>query len=121
MLNFGEVLIYFRSDFEHINSTLQCRLVKQYCWSFYGSPLWSFMSNGFRNICISWRKALRKIGKISNRTHCNLVDMLSDSDPLEQRLVHIFKKFSDQALMCGFKTSKVNYSNGMLESNFCVL
>ena len=96
----------FRSDFGHINSTLQCRLFKQYCCSFYGSPLWYFMSNGFRNICISWRKALRKIWKISNRTHCNLVAMLSDSDPLEKRLVQIFKKFSDKALMYGSRLLK---------------
>ena len=81
------------------------------------------MSNGFRNICISWRKALRKIWKISNRTHCKLVAMLSDSDPLEQRLVHIFKKFIDKALMYGSRLLKSTtlYSNGMLESNFCVL
>ena len=59
------------------------------------------MSNGFRNICISWRKALRKIWNINNRTHCNIVAMLSESDPLEQRLVQIFKMFSDIALMYG--------------------
>ena len=41
-----------------------------------------------------------------NRTHCNLVAMLSDSDPLEQRFVHIFKKFSDKALMYGSRRLK---------------
>ena len=79
---------------------------KQHCCSFYGSSLWSVKSNGFRNICISWRKALRKIWKISNRTHCDLVAELSDSKPLEQKLAQIFKKFSDKALMFGSRLLK---------------
>ena len=110
MLKFGEVLIYLDQTLDiwipHYSVVFLNNIVAVFMVLHCGL-LWV---NGFRNICISWRKALRNIWKISNRTHCNLVAMLSDSEPLEQRLVQIFKKFIDKALMYGsIKTSKVNY------------
>ena len=104
--SFGKVFNIFRSNFGHIYSSLQCRLFKQYCCSFYGSPIWSVISKGFNDICIAWKKALRKIWRISNRTHCDLVASLSDSVPLEQKLVQIFLRFKSKAFLHGCKLLK---------------
>ena len=107
----------FRSDFGHIYSSLQCRLFKQYCCSFYGSPIWSVTSKGFNDICIAWRKALRKIWRVSNRTHCDLVASLSDSIPLEQKLVQIFLRFKSKAFLNGCKLLKSTIQVACLNPN----
>ena len=111
----------FRSDFGHIYSSLQCQLFKKYCCSFYGSPIWSVLSKGFSDICIAWRRALRKIWKISNRTHCDLVAELSNSVPLEQKLVQIFMRFHSKALLFGSNLLKSTIRVACLNPNstFC--
>ncbi len=69
----------FKADFGHIDPYVQCKLFKQYCCSFYGAPLWLLSSQDVSDACIAWRKALRKIWKLSPMTHCDVVALV----PLE--------------------------------------
>ncbi len=73
---------------------MQCKLFKQYCCSFYGAPLWLLSSQGVSDACIAWRKALRKIWKLSPMTHCDVVALEVESKPLEVSLRQRFCKFS---------------------------
>ena len=80
------------SDFGHIDPYYTCKLFKQYCCSFYGAPLWSISHH--KDICIAWRKALRKLWRLHPQTHCDILAMISDCVPLE---VNLFKRFSKYA------------------------
>ena len=40
-----------RADFGAIDSTIQCLLFKQYCCTFYGSPLWRNNGASLRQVC----------------------------------------------------------------------
>ena len=38
----------FMCNFGHVYSFMKCKLLKQYCCSFYGAPLWILDSNSIR-------------------------------------------------------------------------
>ncbi len=61
------------------------------CCSYYGVALWNFVH--YNNICIAWRKALRKMWHVSHMTLCNIITLLSESKPLELGLMQRFCKF----------------------------
>ncbi len=85
----------FKADFGHIHPYVQCKLFKQYCCSFYGAPLWLLCSQGVSDTCIAWRKALRKIRKLSTITHCDVVALIAESKSLEIISTGIDKYGSD--------------------------
>ncbi len=51
-------------------------------------------SQGMSDACIAWRKALRKIWKLSPVTHCDVVALIAERKPLEVSLRQRFCKFS---------------------------
>ena len=83
---------------QHINNVLcffashdpitKLKLLKAYCNSFYGSVLWDLtMTNAsIRDVCIAWRKGLRRIWDLPHNTHCNLLPLLCDTLPLMDEL-----------------------------------
>ena len=81
------------SDFGHIDPYYSCKLFKQYCCSFYGSPLWSF--NSCKDVCIAWRKALRKLWRLHPQTHGDILAVISECVPLEINLYRRFSKFTE--------------------------
>ncbi len=91
---YGFLVNLFKADFGHIHPYVQCKRFKQYCCSFYGAPVWLLSSQGVSDACIAWRKALRKIWKLSPMTHCDVVARVTESKPLEVSLRKRFCKFS---------------------------
>ena len=61
----------FMGDFQGIKSKLKCDLFSTYCTSYYGSNLCNF--HRLDSLEVQWRKALRRIWIVPNRTHCNLL------------------------------------------------
>ena len=59
----------FMADFSQIHSHIKCHLFKLYCCSYYGAPLWCLQSNMVSRLCVAWRKASRKIWRLSPRTY----------------------------------------------------
>ncbi len=99
-------IIYSFHDFGHIHPYVQCKLFKQYCYSFYGELLWLLSSQGVSNAFIAWRKALRKIWKLSPMTHYDV-----ESKPLEVSL---------RQRSCKFSTGIDKYGSDVLETVFNV-
>ncbi len=58
----------FSANYGHISPYLQCKLFKQYSCSFYGAPLWLLSSYIVNKACTAWRKALRKMWRLSPMT-----------------------------------------------------
>ena len=83
----------FMADFSQIHSHIKCHLFKLYCCSYYGAPLWCLQSTMVSRLCVAWRKASRHIWRLSPRTHCDILPLLSDCAPRDISLKQRFMKF----------------------------
>ena len=86
----------FMSEFGHLYGAIKCKLFKQYCCSYYGSPLWDLSSKGVDSLCIAWRKALRSLWKVHPMTHNDIIAVMSDTLPLKLQLLKRFCKFYEK-------------------------
>ena len=89
----------FMADFGHVYSSVKCKLFHQYCCSYYGAPLWNFNSAAVEGLCIAWRKALRILFGVSNRTHCHIIELLAGKLPLKTQMIKRFVKFYENCSM----------------------
>jgi len=70
------------------------RLFNNFCMSLYGCQLWNLASTTvLEPIYIAWRKCIRRIFKIPNMTHCNLVHLICQDICIKTRLHRRFIKF----------------------------
>ena len=77
----------FMSNFGHTYSFIKCSLFKQFCCSFYGSPLWNLNGPGVQSLCVDWRKSLRSLWRVLHlMTHCDVIAALSDQFPIKVSL-----------------------------------
>ena len=67
----------FFADFRNANSYMRNELFQKYCTAFYGSQLYPLYDNSMQSIYCSWRVAVRKIWRVPNITHCNLLPYLA--------------------------------------------
>ena len=85
------------SDFGQLSYIVKWKLFNQYCWSFYGSPLWSLKSTIVESMCVDWRKALRSLWRVEPRKHCDLITAVSNQIALILSLkkiyIYMFKYF----------------------------
>ncbi len=86
----------FIAEFGQLYGFLKCRLFKQCCYSFYGSPLWGLDSKGVESLCITWRKSLRLLWRLHPMTHKDTITAISDVLPLalqlNKRIVNFYEK-----------------------------
>lgn len=68
--------------FRQLNALARYRLFNSYCTSYYGSELWQLDNHSIDKLSVAWRKGLRLIWKLPNRTHCHLLPMISDCLPV---------------------------------------
>ena len=65
----------------------------QYCCSRCGAPLCNINSAAVESLCIAWRKALRVLFGVNNRTHCHIIELLAGKLPLKIQMIKRFVKF----------------------------
>ena len=53
-----------------------------------------------QSVCVDWRKALRCVWSVNNRTHCDIITYLSNQFPLILNLKKRFIKFIRNSLVC---------------------
>ena len=88
----------FISNLGHTYSFIKCSLslFKQFCCSFYGSPLWNLNDPGVQSLCVDWRKSLRSLWRVHPMTHCDVIAALSDQlsikVSLERRYIRSINK-----------------------------
>jgi len=76
----------------------QLSLMKTYCRSFYGAVLRDRSNVSIRDVCVVWRKGLRRTWDLPHNTHCNLLPLLCDVLPLMDELSCRCAKFIANAL-----------------------
>jgi len=65
----NKTLSYFRS----LDSLVQHKLIQSYCTRFYGCELWLLNNPKLEDLCVAWRKSIRKIWKLPQQAHCILL------------------------------------------------
>jgi hypothetical protein len=61
-------------------------LMKSYCMSFYGSVLWDLTHPAVEDVCIAWRKGLRRVWGLPHNSHSILLPPLCTMLPLFDEL-----------------------------------
>ena len=80
-------------NFSYCSYDVRYELLKSYYISFYGSPLWNMTSKCMFVFYVTWRKAIRKLFDIPNRTHCDLLPIIADCKHIETQLLCRLVKF----------------------------
>ena len=91
--NFNKSVNILMANFGTISHNILCKLFIQYCCSFYGISLCNIRSHFMKAICISWRKAKRRICKLPYRTHNFILPHLLKTAPLEVQIEKRIVKF----------------------------
>ena len=72
------------SDFSFSECSTLSHLFNTYCMNIYGSPLWKYYDkNLLEAFYVAWRKSLRRVWKISNVTHNNLLPFIHNCHPID--------------------------------------
>ena len=72
------------ADFSFVDSSTLSRLFDSYCMNLYGSQLFRYNDiKSMELLYVTWRKSIRKIWKISPRSHCNLLHHINSCDPID--------------------------------------
>ncbi len=96
--SFWKYFNMFMCDFGHTCYFVKSKLFKIYCCSFYGAPLWFLYGPAVKELCVAWRKALRKVWNVPPQTHNKTIALLSDSMPLDISLKACFCKFAKEPI-----------------------
>jgi hypothetical protein len=67
--------------FGKLSCITKLRLFSSYCSSFFGCELWDLGDQSVVQICIEWRKAIRRIWNVSHMTHSYLLPLISQCLP----------------------------------------
>ena len=105
----------FLANFNTCRISIKNKLFHQYCCAYYGSQLWPLWNSSFENICVKWRKAVRKIWDLPYRTHCAMLPIIADAFPIEISLECKFVKFLKSTI--GSHNRSVAYMANFMKSN----
>ena len=83
------------ANFGHLNSSVLKVLMTSFCTSLYGCQTWNLTCSSLKKLYISWNKAVRKIWKLSNLCHTNILPYLMQSLYISEQLVCRFAKLID--------------------------
>ena len=80
-------------DFKDIPCDVKAKMLDSYCLDVYGSQLWNYSKHDVDMFFTAWRKSIRRIWKIPNTTHCNLLSSINSSVPIVINLERRCAKF----------------------------
>lgn len=68
---------YMLADFNMLNSDVLKQLHNSYCMNFYGSELLNLNKSYMLKIYTAWRKVMRRIYRLNNRTHNYIINNIA--------------------------------------------
>lgn len=72
--------------FSKLKSSIVDKLFHSYCMSIYGCELWLLSNTRIEDLCVTWRKSLRRVWRLPYTTHCYLLPLLSQCLSLEDEI-----------------------------------
>ena len=89
------------ADFSFVDSNTLAVLFDSYCMSIYRSQLFKlYDKNSVNCIYVAWRKAIKKIWKIPNISHCRLLPHINDCNDIDSILERRCKRFLYNVFNC---------------------
>jgi hypothetical protein len=64
-----------------LKSCVKYKLFQSYCVSLYGCELWLLSNDSIKDLCVSWRKSVRRIWGLPYDSHCFVLPLLSQCLP----------------------------------------
>jgi len=84
--------------FAKLDSLVMCRLLTEYCSSFFGSELWNLDNSEIDSFCVAWRKGMRGIWALPADTSGDIVYLMADFIHVYDELCRRFINFVHSAL-----------------------
>ena len=78
----NKVLCYFKST----SIIIEMKLRMSYCSSYYRAELWDLGNKSINDVCVTWRKGLRRVWGIPMNTHSDILAPMCNSIPLFDEL-----------------------------------
>jgi len=75
-------------QFSNCDPFVKLRLLRNFCCDFYGCTLWDLAHSSINDLCIAWRKGLRRMWGLPYRAHSVLLAPLCDLLPLGYELLY---------------------------------
>ena len=82
-----------KTHFKWLPHDLMYELFKTYCMPLYGSYFCDLSSPSINKLYVAWRKSVRCLLKLPNRTHSYLLPLICDDIPINVQLSVRFVKF----------------------------
>ena len=73
-------------DFCYVNFEIKYLLMKTYCMSLFGSPLWELDGKNISSFYVAWRKGVRKLLSLPYNTHCALLNLICHDTTIDNQL-----------------------------------
>ena len=83
---FNRTVNMFLYRFKTCNPSIKIKLFQQYCMALYGSQIWPLWQNNIGDLCTKWNVAIRRILGVPNRTHRDLLPLITGLPPVEVSL-----------------------------------
>ena len=64
-------------DFKYLQCDVLSIMIYTYRLDAYASQLWDYEDKRIEKYYVAWRKAMRKVWKLPNLTHCNLLPVIT--------------------------------------------
>ena len=81
------------AQFYRIESKVRYELFRTYCMSVYGSQLWDYSLKETELFYVAWRKSIRRMLCLPQRTHCSLLPLICQDLPIDCQLHKRFLNF----------------------------
>ena len=90
---------FFLAQFNNITCDMKNYLFLKFCNSFYGSQLIPVDDRGMTEVCVAWRKAVRRVWRVPATTHSALLPHITGVMPPElffaKRAINFFNMLRD--------------------------
>ncbi len=96
----GGIITYLLLNLVTFMDSWNVDFFKQYCCSFYGSPLWGLDCKGVESLSTAWHKVLRMLWRLPpmTQTFASISDVLPLELQLNSDLLLFMKLFKENAL-----------------------
>ena len=94
--------------------SIKCKLLKSYCLSLYGCPLWNLSSSTINLINIAYNKILRKLWCLSRHSHRRIVHCVAETTCITNLICKRFFSFYKKALLGSYLVRSVYYKSFIL-------
>ena len=103
------------ADFPYAESTTLSLFYNSYCMNVYGSQLWHLNNKSIERFYVAWRKTIRRIWRLDNRTHNALSNLINDCLPVNLMLEKRCIKF-----ICNLFNSRYELHKSVVKYSFYI-